>query len=683
MKGGCIVNRLLANLRIRSKLWLGFGLLFLVLGVVAVNVLSTLNASRQATESIVSRIQPTLLNAEKLNAELEAAGKALGFYLLSHEESHRDSFLKELAQIRRLHEQLSAQPLLADEPELRAQVQALTPSLTRFMELGEGLLPLAGDNQANFPAFAYSSENINPLSQQMLQLLSQMVMAEEGEEPSDLRRELLLLIGDMRYAWVNVMSALRGYLAFRSPQTLDEIAMYREMLEGRLTRMRELVEEGDILTFEQEDALEQFQEAYAAFDEYLPQMVEIQSSERWRSDAWSIRSEMGPLMVELHKDMERLEDGLSELSADSAEAVLAEADNSIVVLGVMLLANLLIGVLAAWFLSRIIAGPIDEAAAAMREIAEGDGDLTARLTIRGRDEVGHLCEAFNDFVAQIQTIIGPVGASTDQLNNAAEHMSQVTADAQRGVQRQRQETAQVASAMEQMSASAGQVAANAEEAVAAARRADEEAVEGRRVVGHTVEVIESLAAEVERAASVIVRLEQDSEQIGGVLDVIRDITEQTNMLALNAAIEAARAGEAGRGFAVVADEVRSLASRTQQSTAEIQAMIEKLQGGAREAAAVMAEGREQAGLSVEEARRAGASLEAIAEAVSAITAMNAGIASAAEQQGQVALELNGSIEAISQVAEQTTVGTQQLGSASNQLISLSGELRGLVGRFKT
>ena len=252
-----------------------------------------------------------------------------------------------------------------------------------------------------------------------------------------------------------------------------------------------------------------------------------------------------------------------------------------------------------------------------------------------------------------------------------------------GVQRQQVETEQVATAMNEMVATAQNMVDNAEMAASATEQADNEAQAGSKVVTQNIAQINGLADAVERAAEVIHRLEGDSESIGTVLDVIRGIAEQTNLLALNAAIEAARAGEQGRGFAVVADEVRSLASRTQESTQEIQAMIEQLQSGAREAVKAMSDGREQAQASVEQAARAGSSLEAITHAVASIREMNRHISDAARQQGEVADEINRNLSTITQVAEQTSEGTESLGEASSKLAGLSQQLQSLVGHFKT
>ena len=233
-----------------------------------------------------------------------------------------------------------------------------------------------------------------------------------------------------------------------------------------------------------------------------------------------------------------------------------------------------------------------------------------------------------------------------------------------------------------MNATAQEVARSATQAASSAKSADDEAGLGREVVGQAVVSINTLAGEVERAAGVIERLEKDSGQIGTVLEVIRAIAEQTNLLALNAAIEAARAGEQGRGFAVVADEVRSLASRTQQSTEEVNRIIEQLQAGTREAATVMEQSRAQASASVERASRAGESLNAIARAVGDINEMNAQIASAAEEQSAVSEEISRNVTNISEVGQQSAEGTRQLKVAAEELAGLSAHLQAMVGQFR-
>ena len=314
--------------------------------------------------------------------------------------------------------------------------------------------------------------------------------------------------------------------------------------------------------------------------------------------------------------------------------------------------------------------------------AISQGDLTHKVNITGKDEFAWMCWEYSQgrkgFAGLVKEILGSAG----QLATAAEELSAITEQSNSGVMRQQGEIEQVATAMNEMSATVSEVSNNAANAASAAQDADNNAKDGWKVVNTTVETINNLASEVERTSEVIENLKGDSISIGTVLDVIRDIAEQTNLLALNAAIEAARAGEQGRGFAVVADEVRTLASRTQQSTREINDMIERLQNGANQAVDVMEMGRAKAEESVEQAAKAGEALQSITSVVDNIKSMNMQIASAAEEQSATAEEINRNIVNISEVAQDTAGGSQQTASASDQLAKLASGLQTKVAKFK-
>ncbi|TPW15720.1 MAG: methyl-accepting chemotaxis sensory transducer, partial [Halothiobacillaceae bacterium] len=290
-----------------------------------------------------------------------------------------------------------------------------------------------------------------------------------------------------------------------------------------------------------------------------------------------------------------------------------------------------------------IVNPIGTMARQFLEFAQSDGRLNITLPEQGSDEISDIGRSFNLFIGKIkQTIVQVMSAST-QLNAAVGQLMQTSSDTSHHLSQQRQETEQVATAMNEMVATVQDVARNVADAARSAEAADREATHGKQIVTASIKEINTLANEVQQAAEVMTRLEKDSQNIGGVLSVIKEIADQTNLLALNAAIEAARAGEQGRGFAVVADEVRTLASRTQQSTEEIQKMIESLQRGTQEATGVMERSQRRAQSSVEQANNAGAALESIATAVATITNMTVQIASAAEEQNAVAEEVNSNI----------------------------------------
>ncbi len=311
-----------------------------------------------------------------------------------------------------------------------------------------------------------------------------------------------------------------------------------------------------------------------------------------------------------------------------------------------------------------------------------DGDLTVQIELDSYDEMRQIAMSFNAMSEKFNALIQQIISAANQLTSASEEVSSVASESASNVERQRHETDQVATAINEMTATVQEVANNAGNAASAATNADNEARSGKSIVENTSQVIAKLAHEIENAAGVINEVEQDSENIGGVLDVIKGIAEQTNLLALNAAIEAARAGEQGRGFAVVADEVRTLASRTQESASEIESMIDKLQTGSHDAVEVMEKSREQAQAGVERANEAAQALDAINRAVTTITDMNTQIASAAEEQSAVSEEINRNVTSISQISEQTASGSEQTTHSANELAQLASELQNLVKQFK-
>ncbi|WP_337075631.1 methyl-accepting chemotaxis protein [Aeromonas veronii] len=373
-----------------------------------------------------------------------------------------------------------------------------------------------------------------------------------------------------------------------------------------------------------------------------------------------------------------IDNELAALRAERESNMHASLQSSVLVilliLGITLAATVIVG--------NRVTKPLADAVLALNDIANGDGDLTQRLKVQSQDEIGQLASAFNRFVERIQSVVSQVGETSNHLFSAVDKLHHLSEHYDHQMQGHSRETDQVVTAVTEMSSTAQEVAASASNAATATSDAARESDAARGVVGGAINSINRLVGEVHTASGVIEQLAQETAKIGSVVEVIRGIAEQTNLLALNAAIEAARAGEQGRGFAVVADEVRSLAGRTQQSTKEINEMLQRLQGGVKQAVEVMQASEDRSQETVQEASHIASSLDSMVMAVSTINDMNIQIATAAEEQHAVSEEINKNLVAIQQIVSELTSAAVESNSTTRDLASTGDKLRKLVSQFR-
>lgn len=382
----------------------------------------------------------------------------------------------------------------------------------------------------------------------------------------------------------------------------------------------------------------------------------------------------------IDRNMEDVSNNIESVAANMSQETIAKIDAA----SIRTIIVVLIAIVAAVIISFAVVAPLKRSLYQVNNALNvlASGNLTHKLDDSGHDEFAELAKNCNRLVDSLRGLIVGILDRSNQLAAAAEQTSAITAQTTSGIQEQKSQVDQVATATTELSSSAQQVSMSADDALAQIKQADQEAKHMRTIAEENKRTILALADEVAKAGLVINKVQSDSASIGSILDVIRGIAEQTNLLALNAAIEAARAGEQGRGFAVVADEVRSLASRTQVSTREIQQMIEVLQQGAQQAVAAMDMGRAQANACVDKTEQANLALETISQSVHKAYDAGTHIAHAAQEQNVVSQQVSEKLEHIAAISEETAIGADQTAQSSHQVAKLAEELQASVGEFR-
>ncbi|MFJ1338497.1 methyl-accepting chemotaxis protein [Pseudomonas caricapapayae] len=638
------MNSWFANISVNLKLGLGFGLVLLLTSLLALTGWNSMGGlidrsnwmsditqlNSDLTDLRITRLQYMLTNGDdaaagnvqvKLNAFSEQQQKLLK----SFKSPENVKLLQELGQTISAY-QVSINKMRAGYKTSLAARDAMNLAAARAIDLVEAI-----------------NRDILALP--------------EGDAS---RLEQFRTITQAKEQLFQVRLAVRSYIADISSET-EQLAL--RQLDGALAEIASLNRQMP----NEAARIQQFESAVLAYRDAVRQFRDA------TADVAVARQEMtvqGASIVKISDALYKIQ--LERRDNESAQARTLQLTATLLAL--------LVGVLAAVIITRQITRPLRETLAVVEKIAAGD--LTHDLRVTRRDELGVLQQGIQRMGSTLRELISGIRDGVTQIASAAEELSAVTEETSAGVNSQKVETDQVATAMHEMAATVQEVARNAEHASSAATDADAQARAGDQVVAEAISQIERLAEEVHRSTEAMGLLQQESQKIGSVMDVIKSVAEQTNLLALNAAIEAARAGEAGRGFAVVADEVRGLAQRTQKSTEEIEELVAGLQSGTQQVANVMLGSRNLTDSSVELTRKAGASLESITRTVSNIQSMNQQIAAAAEQQSAVAEQISRSIINVRDVSEQTAAASDETAASSVELARLGNQLQTMVSHFR-
>ncbi len=641
------INNTLGNTSVKLKLSLGFGLVLALTMAITLTGWHGLDTMIERSESLTAIGQLSSLTKD-LRAER----------ILYRAENSSENATNVVDRLNTLESHLA---LLRKETDDAASLRMLTRQSALVADMEKTFASLGEDHKARERSRTQLEQYSEEAVQAVALVESEVLKAVSQEQDNGERLDEFTNISQLKQQIQTARFQVQAY-------TL----MGREVFEAAaIGAIDEALKEVQQIAQDQADEnLKGLLPAREALERYRAQLGHFKDAQVKVEATQEALEALGDTMLESVAELISLQSTQRDGEARVSRTTLS----SVAGLAIML------GLLAAWVMTQQIIVPLRQTLATADRIAKGD--LSKDLLNTRQDEMGQLQNSMQAMTLSLRALISGISEGVVQITSAAQQLSAVTEQTSVGVNSQKDETDQVATAMNQMTATVFEVARNAQDASQAAAHADQQAREGDQVVGEAIGQIERLAEEVLISTQAMNALKLESEKIGGVLDVIKSVSQQTNLLALNAAIEAARAGEAGRGFAVVADEVRGLAQRTQESTEEIEELIAALQNGTQQVATTLDNSRSLTDNSVQLSRRAGLALEQITRTVSTIQDMNRQIATSGEEQSAVAEQINRNIMSVRNISEQTATASDQTAASSVELARLGTHLQELVAKFR-
>ncbi|MBE0493096.1 MAG: methyl-accepting chemotaxis protein [Thiomicrospira sp.] len=673
------MGKFLQKLTIKQKMRFGFGVIWLVLAIITIQAAFNLSVVRINVKDVVENKQPVALASSQLIIKLEKSMNSLSVYMLTGDEDTLSGYQQSYAESAEILTELEARLAEAKYQQSRQYLKQVRLDMAKLPAYIEAIKHLQKNRNEQYPAFKYVSDNLAGLANTIQFSISTMVASELNELDAE-RRVLLEDLLALQNNWLNVLSSVRGYVAFRSSDMSDNTEMYLNVTEQLIERIAQ--QTAIELTIEEEDALPTIMDAFSTYRQNYMTLKTIHEGERWRMDTWMMENEIKPLFESLERDLEMVSNAAVKDMVDMSDQVVSSSLNNILLLLGLSIFGQFMGMLISRRVTHSVVSPVNNATLAMKDMAQGEGDLTRRLPVRGRDELAQLSSYFNIFVERIQQMLQELTFTVEELERSSTELLGVTQSTKKGSDQQLKATAELTASVGEMTTKAKTVEDHSRNATRATEQAASRVKQGSQVVSGANVAIQSLSDGMQEMTTAVNQLSQDSKSIGQVVSVIRDIAEQTNLLALNAAIEAARAGEHGRGFAVVADEVRGLAQRTQESTLEIERIIEKIKGATKQTVKVVSAGEESSHTSCEAIQRAQQELAPVVVLMDDISKMSEQMFNAAQSQSSLAHEVNQHISQIHAVSESTAREALNTEKAGHQMQALADRLEKLVHQFK-
>ena len=494
------IQSIFAQISITHKLWIGFAIILTLLVTVVGNTLFSLAIIKQKANTVTEDVQPTLTASMELMTELKEAASSLGFFLLTKEELHKNNYSAQLLGLDSRLSTLKTTPIVQNDENHQKTILEIEEKIEKFKSYEQQMIKLTETVTENFVAFRYASTDLNPISSEVVRYMSDMIISENAEDGGEERKELFIDVQELRYTWTNVLNNVRLFLMFGDDAVLSNITLF---IEGSNALVEKIAGHEDLLTFEQEDGVEGLRELIPSYSEKLEKLVEIHKGAKARTDSFLIRTEIGPLLAEVGDLLKTLVVEQQDNIKSTSNELIAQTQDTTNFVSILLIVGIGLGCGIAWLTARLISAPLKKTVTAMKDIAEGEGDLTQRLSAKGNDEIAQLAKGFNLFAANIQELLIKVLESADEINGASSKIATASSSAEQSINQQNSETKQISSSVEEMSANAQEVSNNADLAASAAKNADQETLQGRNIVSSALESVSQLADDTQAAAAII------------------------------------------------------------------------------------------------------------------------------------------------------------------------------------
>ncbi len=669
-------------MKVKLKILLGFGVILLFVLIISITNILKVDSVSEIEHQLIDIRFPSVLAGAELNDGINTSLAGLrGYMILGSDPQLAKKFEQEFLQgwelINASINNLTQLSKEWSDPESIKKLNQLITLAKEFRAAQNEILKISHTPE-NTPAFNLLLTEAAPRASQVLDAITTIINREDSLAANSDRKKLLKLLADSRGTFAIGLANIRAFLLTGDQNFADNFRQKWKQNEQAFQQLNALE---DLFDSNQKPAWQTYKSIRAEFKPLPEKMFELRNGKDWNLANYWLGTKAAPKAQAIIDILKQLRVEQEKLAVENQADLRSEASTikTVIIIGALLV--FATGILLSVWVSRMISVPLAKVVNQAKAI--GERDLSGRsIQVKGEDELAELTVSVNTMKHNLRDVVRLIMETSEQLNQSAGGLKRVSQQAENSINEQQLQTEQVATAMTEMNITVEEVSSNISESARAALEVNKVTIEGRQLVDSVIAAIERLVSRIERAAEVITRLEQDGKEISTVMEVIHGVAEQTNLLALNAAIEAARAGEHGRGFAVVADEVRALASRTQNSTEEINTVIEKLHRGFQEAVEVMNKSQDEVNQAVQQAAQAGQSLGTISTSIERISDMSTQIASAAEEQSATTEEISKNVVIISDTSKANAKGAMETVEATNNLTSLAVRLKELSASFK-